>query len=203
MSKRLIMTLLLTFIAVASLTTYFVSQQLEGQDIVNGRKIEPSRPLQEFSLQEAGVQEPFTRSDLLGHWTILAFGFTNCPDVCPTTLAYFRDEIQLLDKDQKKTQFVFVSVDPQRDTAAKLQKYVRTFHPAIRAVTGETEELKRFVKMFGAYFDYPQGKSGEYYEVAHTPYLFLISPKGQWQALYTQPLGRGKVAMDLTRLINS
>ncbi|MFW7380369.1 MAG: SCO family protein [Oligoflexus sp.] len=198
MPKKLILSMMLLFVIIVPITSYFITQQIKTDAIVNGRAIEPSRPLREFKLTDSKGQ-PFKLASLIGHWTVLSFGFTHCPDVCPATLAYYRDEIEFLEDKLSKTQFVFVSVDPDRDRLEILDEYVRAFHPKIKGVTGSEEELQNFVKMFGAYF--AKEGSGEGYQVAHTPYLFLIDPEGRWKAFYVQPLGRGKVAMDLARLI--
>lgn len=198
MPKKLVLSLLLLFLIIVPGVAYVITQQITENPIVNGRAIEPSRPLRDFQLIDT-KGKPFKMTNLIGQWTVLSFGFTHCPDICPATLAFYRDEIELLDDKKSKTQFVFVSVDPERDELDKLDQYVKAFHPEIKALTGSEKQLRDFVKMFGAYFN--KEGSGEGYQVAHTPYLFLISPDGHWKAFYVQPLGRGKVAMDLARLI--
>lgn len=188
-------------LAVGLTSAYYLQSRPDGEATLNARALANSRPLEDFTLQYADG-DAFTRQDLLGRWTVLSFGFTHCPDVCPTTLAFFRDELRLLEEDdeQAKVTFMFVSVDPQRDLPEKLAAYVHSFDPRIQAVTGGLNELKAFTKQFGAHFAY-EGE-GDQYQVAHSPQFFLISPEGHWTALYTPPVGRGKVAMDLAKLIH-
>lgn len=167
---------------------------------VQGTWIEPGLELASFALTDS-KGESFDKSDFLGRWTVLSFGFTHCPDVCPTTLAYFRDELNALDPDAKEeVQFVFVGVDPERDPAPELGTFTARFHPDIRAVTGGLPELTNFAKIFHAYFKKEGLTEDGLYSLAHSPQYFVINPEGRWRVLYTPPLTKGALALDLQNL---
>lgn len=155
--------------------------------------------LNPFELVDAHGQN-FNATDLIGKWTVLTFGYTSCPDVCPLAMAYFRDAMKDLPADN--VQFVFVSVDPERDTPEKLKTYADFFDPRIRMVTGSEEELLRLAQNLHAYFDVPQTKR-ENYAVAHSPQYYLIGPKGTWEAFYSPPLPKEALAEDLKKLISA
>lgn len=170
---------------------------------VLGTWLEPGSELQDFKLSDS-QGESFEKDDFLGRWTVLSFGFTHCPDVCPTTLAYFRDEIKALDPAAKdKTQFVFVGVDPERDPAPALGAFTANFHPEIKAVTGSIPELEKFAKIFHAYFKKEGQTKDGLYNLAHSPQYFVINPKGEWRVLYTPPMAKGALALDLQKLENN
>ncbi len=155
--------------------------------------------LNPFELVDANGQN-FNATDFIGKWTVLTFGYTSCPDVCPVAMAYFRDEMK--DLPAENLQFVFVSVDPTRDTPEKLKSYANFFDPRIRMVTGSEEELLRLAQNLHAYFDVPQTER-ENYAVAHSPQYYLIGPKGTWEAFYSPPLPKGALADDLKKLISA
>lgn len=166
--------------------------------LLQGTVLEPKAQLADFNLVDSAGQ-PFTKQAFLGRWTVLSLGFTHCPDVCPTTLAYFRDELGQLPADTK-AQFVFVGVDPERDPPAKLGAFVANFHPGIKAATGTEAELKKFAAIFSAYFKKEDEIEPGLYQMAHSPQYFLIDPEGRWQVLYTPPMAKGALAVDLSKL---
>ena len=107
-------------------------------------------PVAEFSLQRTdGTQ--LDQSGLRGHWTIAFFGFTHCPDICPTTLATFKQVWAELGRQgiTDRVQFLFVSVDPERDTPEKLAAYVEFFSRDFVAATGPDEQLNRLTRSLG------------------------------------------------------
>ena len=168
--------------------------------VLTGVSLNPSQEVADFTLSST-LGSPFTRTNLLGKWTILSFGFTHCPQICPTTLAYFRDELTGIPKDQQSgIQFVFVTVDPERDTVSRLQSFVKNFHPEIIGLTGDMAELNRLVEIFHAYFKKENPSADGLYSLAHSPQYYLINPQGRWQVLYTPPLAKGTLASDLKKL---
>lgn len=155
--------------------------------------------LRPFELVDANGQN-FNATDLIGKWTVLTFGYTSCPDVCPMAMAYFRDEMK--DLPEKEVQFIFISVDPGRDTPEKLKTYATFFDPRIRMLTGSEDELLRLAQNLHAYFDVPEAKRDNY-GVAHSPQYYLIGPKGTWEAFYSPPLPKGALAEDLKKLLGA
>lgn len=169
---------------------------------LTGTKIDPAVQLADFQLSD-GDGQPFDKSKLKGRWTVVTFGFTQCPDVCPMTLGYFRDEIAKLDPDTKKnTQFVFVSVDPEHDTPSMLKKYVGAFDPSIVPVTGPIENLKQFAAIFFTHFQKtkPSGAAEDLVALTHNPNFFVIDPEANWQLMYAPPMPEGTLAADLSHI---
>ena len=108
------------------------------------------RAVADFHLTQANGK-PLTLADWRGHWTIAYFGYSNCPDVCPTTLAAFKQAWKdLAQRDlSKRVQIDFISVDPERDTPEQLGKYVAFFSPDFIAATGSDDELTRLTRSLG------------------------------------------------------
>lgn len=135
------------------------------------------KPINDFELNsEKGT---FSKADLLGHWTILLFGYTRCPDVCPTSLY----ELSLLANEltsgvnRQNINFVFVSVDPFHDNPTNLAQYVQYFHPTFIGTTGNTSSLSRLANSLGIRFS--QSLFKETGDFTHSVYFSLISPEGQ------------------------
>ncbi|MBC7658177.1 MAG: SCO family protein [Chitinophagaceae bacterium] len=156
----------------------------------------------DFQLTDINNQ-PFSKAQFLGKYTILYFGFTRCPDACPTALAQFRAEIPKLSDDaQKKVQFVMVSIDPQSDTLPLLKKYVEGFHPDIKAATGTDAELHKIADYMKTVYDRKEENAGDpnLYMMAHSPRYFLIDPQARLAAVYNPPLAPGALSSDLNNL---
>lgn len=132
---------------------------------------------------------PFTLDRLRGRWSLLFFGFTTCPDVCPTSLdvlARAHEELKTHERYGDLGQVVFVSVDPERDTPESIGSYVEFFHPDFVGVTASVEELKDFSRSLGALFmKVPQG--GNAYTLDHSAGVFIIDPELQLVSVMTPP----------------
>ena len=169
--------------------------------LASGTVLEPPRPLPEFSLLDGG-NRPFRRVDLSGHWTFLFFGFTNCPDVCPTTLAVLSQVTkQLADLPQlQKPAVVFMSVDPQRDTPDKVGAYAGFFGSDFVGVTGIPEEVDKFTRAVGVpVARVPLDTGG--YTVDHSAAVFVIDPSTSLRALFSSPRDATELAADYRRLV--
>jgi protein SCO1/2 len=193
-------TLALSGILVALVLFLYFQDSSRNEHAIGGTELIPSQKIGEFNLVDVYGQ-PFRKADVLDKWTVLSFGFTHCPDVCPVTLAAFRDELNALPLNSRnRIQFVFITVDPERDTPEVLKKYVQAFHTAIRPVTGNLDDIKHFAGLINATFAKEgQGEVG-LYTMAHSPQYFVINPEGEWQAVYTPPLAKGRLAQDLKSL---
>lgn len=130
-------------------------------------------------------ERPFHFSDLRGKTVLLFFGYTACPDACPTTMARLTHVYEELKKKgiQEKVKTVFISVDPKRDTPEKLAQYLSYFGVNTIGVTGKEEELAAVAKQFGATFEYVPTKSEAGYLVNHTTYVYLIDGTGRVRRL--------------------
>lgn len=157
------------------------------------------RALPDFSLVRSDGKA-LTLADWKGHWTVAFFGFTNCPDVCPTTLATFKQVWKRLDPATREhVRFDFVSVDPARDTPELLARYVGYFSPDFVASTGSDEELTRLTRALGLLYTRGTPKDGTY-SVDHSASAVLIDPEGRQAGLFRPPFEAEAMAADLTTL---
>jgi protein SCO1/2 len=124
---------------------------------------------------------PFDNAALRGRWTFLFFGFTHCPDVCPTTLAVFAEALPRLGAD---TRLVLVSVDPERDTPERLGKYVAAFNPAFLGATGEISAL---AESLGVVYAKVPGAAPSSYSVDHSSSVLLVDPRGRFYGVLAAP----------------
>ena len=147
------------------------------------------KPLTAFALTDH-KNRVFDLSSLKGKWSFLFFGFTHCPDVCPTTLAVLvrvRDNIAKNTVGAGDIQFVFVSVDPNRDTASKVGQYVEYFDTAFLGVTGDSAQIGNLAGQLGAAYQVAITPGMEDYPVSHTAAVFLLDPQARYHAVFTPP----------------
>jgi protein SCO1 len=147
---------------------------------------------------------PFTEKELRGHWSFLFFGYTYCPDICPTTLAILAQTDKLL-RDQKVSphpRVIFVSVDPPRDTPQKLANYVSYFNPAFLGITGEEEQLRALSRPLGIAYQFAPGtENTENYLIDHSASILLINLEGQVQAIISPPHEPATIAEDYQKIL--
>ena len=137
--------------------------------------------------------KPFTRASLEGHWSLVFFGFTYCPDICPTTMTFLNELMASLEGTEvEDTRVVMVSVDPARDTVEQLADYVPYFNPEFTGVTGEFLEIHRFATALNTPFRKVPGQ-GEDYQVDHSANVVLINPKGDYHGFFKAPLDQAKM----------
>jgi protein SCO1/2 len=137
--------------------------------------------------------DAFTKQRLQGVWTLVFFGFTHCPDVCPTTMAFLNEFVQALEgTEAEDTQVVMVSVDPARDTVEVLSEYVPYFNPDFTGVTGEFLDVHRFATALNTPFRKSPGQ-GEDYQVDHSANVVLINPRGDYHGFFRSPLDLAKM----------
>lgn len=157
------------------------------------------KPLPDFSLVD-GDGKLFTRASLVGHWSFLYFGYTHCPDACPTTLAALAQSLHGLGNDEHP-QVVFVSVDPKRDDPKLLKGYAAYFDPSFLGATGSLEQLQEFTAALGVAYAYgPKDKSGNY-SVDHSVAVFLIDPAGRETAVFSPPFEPKRTAADYRAIV--
>lgn len=158
------------------------------------------RELPDFTLQRANGTA-LTRADWQGRFTVAFFGYTNCPDVCPTTLATFKQVFAKLTADgiADKVRFDFISVDPQRDTPEVLAKYVGYFDRDFVAATGTDEELTKLTRALGLIYSREPTGNGDY-AVDHAASAVLIDPSGREIGLFRPPFDAKAIAADLKTL---
>ncbi len=159
--------------------------------------LEAPRPLPEFELVDHGGQ-PFRQDSLSGHWSILFFGFTRCPDVCPTTLHTLARASELLDNlpEERRPRVIFVSVDPVRDDPEALARYVSWFDARFVGVTGELAGVQALTDGLGVAVSYVREPAGEDYTVDHTAALFLVDPRTRLRAIFSSPHEASRIVRD-------
>lgn len=157
------------------------------------------RPAFDFSLTDHQNRE-FSLSDHPGKVILLNFGFTNCPDICPTTLGMLGEVLDLVGDEGAMA--LFITVDPERDTVAKLGTYVPFFHGGIIGLTGPQQAIKQVNDACGTFYSKEQGASESDYGVVHSPAVYLIGPGGEMMLRYPkEKLDPEKIAGDVRRLL--
>ena len=159
------------------------------------------RPLPDFSLLDQEGQ-PFESDRFQNRWSFVFFGYTHCPDICPTTLATLKDTLQAIESDdQVRAQVVFVSVDPERDDPPQLKSYVKYFHPQFIGVTGKPAAIDALTSNLGIlHMKAPNPNDPENYLVDHTATILLIGPEGHVVALFGAPHNAKSMAQDFLAL---
>lgn len=148
-----------------------------------GIVIDSAQPAPDFTL-DASIGRPVSLSEFRGKPVLLYFGYTTCPDVCPTTLADLRMAMQKLGDDGEKVQVLFVSVDPERDTAERLQAYLTYFDPGFVGLTGSVTDIEGIASRFGVFFEKNETNSAADYLVDHTSAVLLLDPEGRLRLMF-------------------
>lgn len=147
------------------------------------------KPLEDFSLTDQDNQI-LDREALKGHWTFLAFGYTHCPDICPTMMATYDALEQELAKSDTEPQpdFLFVSVDPERDTPERVGEYVGYFNPRIRGATASHEVLRPLAAQLGVLYQRSDDQETAMgYLVDHSASMLLLDPQARLSAIFSTP----------------
>jgi protein SCO1/2 len=171
-------------------------------DLTTGTFLAPSRELPDFSLidQQGRV---FGSANLRGHWSLLFFGYTNCPDLCPTTLttlAAMRKRLRAA-KASVLPQVIFVSVDAKRDTPAQLAKYVPYFDPEFIGLTAADQpSVEAVAKKLGVSVIIQPASDGNY-TVDHSGAILVVNPDGQLTAILSGPFGVEALQADFQRIV--
>jgi protein SCO1/2 len=142
-----------------------------------------------------------TLADFKGKVTLVFFGYTQCPDVCPTTLAELAAVKRDLGKDGERLQGVFVSVDPQRDTPEILKAYMASFDPSFVALRGTPEQVQATAKNFKVFYAQVPGKTEGSYTVDHTAGTYVFDPSGKVRLFVRYGSGAEALAHDLKLLL--
>ena len=199
----------LTLAAVAllagALGVFAASRLYAPRDVTqpaSGTLLSEPRALAAFALVDQDGQ-PFTNAALENHWTLLFAGFTHCPDVCPTTLALMKQLRQHAALGGRPLEYVFLSVDPERDTPAQLKQYVDYFGGHIHGVSGPREQLDTLCAGLGlAYVKIPGATDSEY-TVDHSAALVLLDARGRVAGYFQPPHKLDTLAADLARIVAS
>lgn len=170
------------------------SEQMSATYLGGGRDVT------DFSLI-AHDGQPFSQADFHGQWNLVFFGFTNCPDICPTTmidLARVQDTVD----GEPGLQTLFITVDPERDTKERLAAYVPAFHDSFTGVTGEMDQIDRLARDLGIVHVRHNDNGEDDYMVDHGSAILLINPQGRLQAIFQAPHRPADMSRDLQAILD-
>jgi protein SCO1/2 len=145
--------------------------------------------------------QPRTPDDFKGKVTVVFFGYTQCPDVCPTTMAELAEVKKSLGKDGERLQAVFISVDPERDTPQVLKSYIGSFDPAFVALRGTPEQTAETAKAFKVFYAKAPGKTPGSYTVDHTAGSYVFDTQGRVRLFESYGKGGEALAADVKALM--
>lgn len=186
--------LLVALIGVLGATFFSGAYQFQGS------LIDPPIQAADFSLtdQTGGT---FRLSDHKGEVVLIFFGYTNCPDVCPVTLAEFKQVKEQLRDKAEQVRFVFITVDPERDTVERIGAHLANFDPGFIGLTGDTADLEAVYKAYGVYAAKAEGGSAAGYLMDHTARVYAIDLNGNLRLTYPFESGSDEIADDVEYLL--
>jgi len=164
---------------------------------------EQARALPEFELIDHRRQK-LTRAQLQGQWSLMFFGYTHCPDICPVSLQTLSDMVKAIDDSDVTSalQVYFVSVDPQRDSPEILADYVSYFNPDFAGATAELEKLTPLTRSLGiAHALRNKTEGNSVYDVDHSAAIVLINPRAEYAGLFGAPQNAQAMARDMTLIV--
>ena len=157
-----------------------------------------------FSLRASDGTD-LTENNLIGRWTLVFFGFTHCPDICPTTLATLNQiylQFILQSPFADKLQVLFVSVDPERDNDAVLENYVKYFNPDFIGATAANASLREFTDQFGTVYMRIENAGIPGYSMGHSASILLVDPELRFVGIFPQPHAVGEIAGRLSSIVS-
>ena len=196
LNRRDLVVILVITLVVISLAIYQFSQPVNYA----GALISPPKAMLDFTLQSA--KGSVTLSSFRGKLVVLYFGYTNCPDICPLTLANLRQAIDHIDDKAKDVQVLFISVDWKRDTPEKLASYAAAFRPDFIGLTGTQAQIDSITKDFGIFYllNVPDNKG--YYSVDHTATVLVLDRNGALTLTWPNGTQPDSISSDLIKLLN-
>lgn len=179
---------------------YFAGTMLRPYQY-HGNTMESTEPPGDFTLIDHNGNRMHL-SDYEGKWVILYYGYTFCPDVCPTTMMQLGRMMPLLGKDVRRVQVFMISVDPERDTPERLKEYVTYFHPDFIGLTGTPEEVADAAAPFGIYYKRKEVEGASGYLMDHTASVTILDPQGRVRLIWPYGVTADEMAEDLKHLMH-
>jgi protein SCO1/2 len=155
-----------------------------------------------FSLvNQAG--QPVTEGDYAGRWMLVYFGFTYCPDVCPTELGTMAAALDAMGPAGEAVTPVLISIDPERDRPAQLADYVSRFHPRMQGLTGSTEQVADVARRYRVFFSRVQRPEAGEYTMDHSSFIYLVGPDGRVRTLFRPETSSEAMAASIAAQLRS
>ena len=170
------------------------------QILQTGKSYKKPLDIIEFEVKNQGDQL-YSKNDLKNQWTILFFGYTNCPDVCPTTIFKLGQIKQQISKELPNVnlQILFITLDPERDSTERLREYLGFFDPSMTGLTGEITKIVELTSNLSVFFQRINKEDG--YDFNHTASIFLINPKAQLKASFSPASSIDMLAEDIKKVV--
>jgi protein SCO1/2 len=185
------------------LSARFFLQRTVVQDELAATRFPVAREVQPFELVDHN-NVVFDNAALEQHWSFLFFGYTYCPDVCPTTLSVLNSIAQRLQDVDTDIRFVMVTVDPERDTPERLAEFVTYFNGDFLGVTGTDQGLEQLTRQLGILYERVEPEPGsEAYLMDHTAAVFLFDPDGRYHAVFSPPLSVETIVGDFRKMLQA
>lgn len=166
-------------------------------------KLPEPKQLADFALYDA-AGHAYSRAQLEGQWTLVFFGFTSCPHICPDTMFKLTQVAEHLGDalpPERVPQVLMIAVDPARDTPEALKQYEDRFDNAIAAVSGPDPQLRALAMQLGAHYVIPEHETGTWYNVDHSVGVMLLNPSAQWVGVFSAPHESRAMAGALQRFL--
>jgi len=200
--RIIVMAVLVAFLSATAGVAFWKITQAKKAAPRNSLIVLPEpRVIADFDLIDQR-SDPFSLEDLKGNWSLIFFGFTHCPDVCPTALYELQQVKNTLEQEIGEgvqiPRIVFISVDPERDTPDKLQAYLSHFDPSFIGVTGKHEQLLPLTRQVGIAYRIEEHESGAtQYGVDHSTGILLTNPAGRLHGVFPAPHGATEISTDV------
>ncbi len=173
---------------------------LAGAAVYLGTRSEPAIPIGgAFALLD-GAGRTVTDQQFRGRWMLVYFGYTHCPDACPTALQDMANALDQLGPRKKQVAILFITVDPERDTPAVMKDYVAAFDADITALSGSAEAVAQAARAYRVYYAKHPTKDGGY-EMDHSSIIYVMDPKGRFAANFTHETPPEQIAAKLKTLV--
>ena len=203
--KRILIAIIVAALAMAAgiWAARAVLEHNSVQDELDATRFPEAREIASFSLIDHN-SAVFDNSVLKDRWSFIFFGYTHCPDVCPTTLSVLNSVAQKLGDLDEDIRFVFLSVDPERDTPEQLAQFVSYFNADFIGVTGTPEGIEQITRQLGVLHIRAQPEEGASgYLVDHSASVFLFDPDGRYHAVFSPPLSAEAIAGDFRKMLQA
>ena len=165
----------------------------------HGTVIQSPETSYDFNL--TGSKGDVSLSDFRGKLVLIYFGYTFCPDVCPATLGQVNQAMKQLGSKAEDIQLIMISLDPERDTPAKLEEYVAHFNPTFLGITGTQEQVDTVASLYGIFYEKKEGSAASGYLIDHTATLMVIDREGYLKLVFPFGVTADEIADDLKYML--